>query len=92
MFTHLTWVTAALGAIKSMVRAKDFDRRMLFLATQLAHEHKMRKLLLTVLKLLFETLQAGETGARETGFEAKSIEGITIIRLIYLTVHGSRLL
>jgi len=75
-------VAQALSAIENMVRATDFDKRMLFLATQLAHEYKMRNLLLTVLKSLFETLQSDVTGTRETRFEAQTIENITIIRCI----------
>jgi hypothetical protein len=70
----------ALQMVETMVAAPDFDRRMLFLATQLAHETKMRHLLLTILQSLLETLQDDYT--RDASFEAKSVEGITLIRFV----------
>jgi hypothetical protein len=39
-----------------MVRAPDFDRKMLLLATQLAHDSDMKGLLLSVLDALLQTL------------------------------------
>jgi len=70
----------ALRLIEMMVSAPDFDRRMLFLATQLAHENKMRNLLLKVLGSLLQSLQTER--APQSNFEGRSIEGITLIRCI----------
>lgn len=41
-----------------MVRAKDFDRKMLLLATQLAHEANLKMLLHTILDSLLRFLQS----------------------------------
>jgi hypothetical protein len=43
-----------------MARATDFDRKMLILATQLAHESDMKGLLLSVLDALLQTLNITE--------------------------------
>lgn len=43
-----------------MVQAPDFDRKMLLLATQLAHESDMKGLLLSVLDALLQTLSHRE--------------------------------
>lgn len=43
-----------------MARAPDFDRKMLILATQLAHESDMKGLLLSVLDALLQTLNIPE--------------------------------
>lgn len=43
-----------------MVQAPDFDRKMLLLATQLAHESDMKGLLLAVLDALLQTLNFRE--------------------------------
>ncbi|KAG8729351.1 hypothetical protein FRC12_021042 [Ceratobasidium sp. 428] len=59
-----------------MVKAPDFDRKMLLLATQLAHEVKQKTLLLAVLEAMLRTLQQGQQGLE---LEADA-EGITIVR------------
>ncbi|KAG8884008.1 hypothetical protein FRB98_002649 [Tulasnella sp. 332] len=72
----------AIQAMYKMISAPDFDRKMLLLATQLAHENQMRGLLLAVLESLLFTLKADP--ARETGVEA-----ITLIRcLIRITLES----
>jgi hypothetical protein len=45
-----------------MTEAQDFDRKMLFLATNLAREVQNRQLLHSVLEALLETLKTGEGG------------------------------
>ncbi|TFK48044.1 hypothetical protein OE88DRAFT_1810744 [Heliocybe sulcata] len=65
----------AIRAIKNMVNASDFDRRMLLLATQMAHEMDLRRLLLSVLEALLQTLQ--DEASIETEFEA-----ITVVRCL----------
>jgi len=58
-----------------MVRAVDFDRRMILLACRLAHDLDMKNLLLNVLKALLETLDIRE--------KVESIsEAMTLIRCI----------
>jgi hypothetical protein len=56
-----------------MVKAPDFDRKMLLLATQLAHETKQKTLLLAILGAMLRTLQQGTHLGAET-------EGIMIVR------------
>lgn len=58
----------AIRAVVEMADAPDFDRKMLLLATKLAHEHKMRSLLLSILEKLLSTLQSN--AALETEVEA----------------------
>jgi hypothetical protein len=65
----------AIQAISDIVKAPDFDRRMLQLATQLSHESDMKKLLLTVLDALLKTITIGDKG--ET-----VVDGMTLIRCI----------
>lgn len=57
------------------MRSLDFDRKMLLLATRMAHESHMNQLLLTVLEALLRTLKRGEN------IEA-DIEATTLIRCI----------
>ncbi|KAF8599254.1 hypothetical protein BDV93DRAFT_609374 [Ceratobasidium sp. AG-I] len=63
----------AIQAVGDMVKASDFDRKMLLLATQLAHETKQKTLLLAILEAMLRTLQ------QEPQLEAES-EGITLVR------------
>ncbi len=65
----------AIKAVRDMVKAPDFDRKMLLLATQLANESDMKPLLLSVLEALLETLANQETHEIHT-------EAITLIRCI----------
>ncbi len=57
-----------------MVQAPDFDRKMLLLATQLANETDMKRLLLSVLEALLESLDAEQSEIHT--------EAITLIRCI----------
>lgn len=43
-----------------MIKAQDFDRKMLFLATDFAREAHNRPLLHSILEALLETLKNGE--------------------------------
>ncbi|KAF8845524.1 SPO22-domain-containing protein [Paxillus ammoniavirescens] len=58
------WLTryrrSATRAIKQMVEAPDFDRRMLLLACRLSHDSDMKRLLLSVLVCLLDTLNFRE--------------------------------
>lgn len=58
-----------------MVKAPDFDRKMLLLATQLANDTEMKRLLLSVLEALLETVGSGDNSDSHT-------EAITLIRCI----------
>lgn len=58
-----------------MVKASDFDRKMLLLATQLANESDMKTLLLSVLEELLRTLSSKES----PDFDA---ETLTLLRCI----------
>ncbi|GJJ13838.1 hypothetical protein Clacol_008095 [Clathrus columnatus] len=64
---------SAIRAIQDVVQAKDFDRRMLLLATQLAHDAGLKAVLLAVLDSLLQFLRS------QDGFES-DIEALTIIR------------
>jgi hypothetical protein len=59
-----------------MVKASDFDRKMLQLATQLSHERDMKALLLTVLEALLKTLPGGDKGSNML------LDTMTLIRCI----------
>ncbi|KAJ7115262.1 meiosis protein SPO22/ZIP4 like-domain-containing protein [Mycena epipterygia] len=65
----------AIRAIKDMVKAADFDRKMLLLATQISHESEMKTVLLSVLEALLKTLKIENSG--ET-----VVEAMTLIRCI----------
>jgi len=58
-----------------MVEAPDFDRKMLFLATQLSHELEMKSVLLNALEALFKTLKASHSGE-------SVVEAMTLLRCI----------
>ena len=58
-----------------MVKAPDFDRKMLLLATQLANAIQMKRLLLSVLEALLETVETQDGGQIHP-------EAITLIRCI----------
>ncbi|KAH7330708.1 hypothetical protein B0J17DRAFT_580131, partial [Rhizoctonia solani] len=63
----------AIHAVENMMSASDFDRKMLLLATQLAHETKQKTLLLAVLEAMYKTLH------REPHIDIET-EGITLAR------------
>jgi hypothetical protein len=77
----LTLDPTAVSAVKGIVGSPDFDRRMLLLATSMAHESDMKNLLLTVLEVLLKTLK------RDSGLEA-DVEAITLVRCIVRLVHS----
>ena len=76
----LNFDRTAVSAVKAIVGSPDFARRMLLLATSMAHESDMKTLLLTVLEALLKTLK------RENGLEA-DVEAITLVRCIIRLVH-----
>ena len=45
-----------------MLKAPDFDRQMLLLATQISHRSEMKSVLLAVLESLLKTLKIGSGG------------------------------
>ncbi|THH12968.1 hypothetical protein EW146_g7196 [Bondarzewia mesenterica] len=70
----------AIQATKNMVNASHFDRKMLLMATRLAHESDLKGLLLTVLQELSKAVRGRE------GLEG-DIDAIAVLRcLIRLTV------
>ncbi|KIK99445.1 hypothetical protein PAXRUDRAFT_30503 [Paxillus rubicundulus Ve08.2h10] len=68
-------VHQATRAIKQMVEAPDFDRRMLLLACRLSHDSDMKGLLLSVLVCLLDTLNFRENVDTVT-------DAMTLIRCI----------
>jgi len=62
-----------------MVRAPDFDRKMLLLATQLAHESDMKGLLLSALDALLQTLNIREGDS--------VVEAMIVIRCAIRLIH-----
>ena len=56
-----------------MTDAPDFDRKMLLVATQLAHEHQMKYLLLNILEAMAGSLSSA-AGTSST------VEGLTLVR------------
>ncbi|KIM47342.1 hypothetical protein M413DRAFT_23558 [Hebeloma cylindrosporum] len=64
----------AIRAIHDMVKAPDFDRKMLLLATQISHQSEMKGVLLAVLENLLKTLKIGSN--------AEVVEAITLNRCI----------
>ena len=62
-----------------MVKAADFDRKMLLVATQLAHESDLKKVLLVSLEALLSTLRSH--GPMDTDIEAVCLVRC-IIRLV----------
>ncbi|KAJ7223591.1 meiosis protein SPO22/ZIP4 like-domain-containing protein [Mycena pura] len=70
----------AIRAVREMVKAADFDRKMLLLATQISHESDMKPVLLSVLEALLKTLTF-ENSSGETVVEAMALIRC-IIRLV----------
>lgn len=71
----------AIRAIHDMTNAPDFDRHMLFLATQLSHQSDMKPVLLTVLESLLKTLKIGSNGD-------VVVEAMALIRCIIRLAHS----
>ncbi|OSX68031.1 hypothetical protein POSPLADRAFT_1064401 [Postia placenta MAD-698-R-SB12] len=71
----LTAVHQAIDAVKRMAAASDFNRKMLLLATQLANEFDMKKVLLSVLEALLHTVQSSD--GNDLGHDT-----VTLIRCI----------
>lgn len=72
----------AINAIKDVVNAPDFDRRMLILATQITHRSDNRRVLIVVLECLLKSLKVG------SGSEAVP-ETMTLLRCIIKLILGS---
>jgi len=64
-----------------MLKAPDFDRKMLLLATQISHQSEMRGVLLSVLESLLKTLKIGSSGE-------VIVEAMTLVRCIVKLVLG----
>ncbi|KAF7293678.1 hypothetical protein MIND_01147800 [Mycena indigotica] len=71
----------AIRAVREMVKAVDFDRKMLLLATQISHESEMKTVLITVLEALLKTLKVEKNNGGETVVEAMALVRC-IIRLV----------
>jgi hypothetical protein len=67
----------AIHSINQMIKAPDFDRKMLLLATQLAHENKLKPLLLAVLEGLLKTMRTDGKAPLES-----EVEALTLIRFV----------
>ncbi|KAF8179159.1 meiosis protein SPO22/ZIP4 like-domain-containing protein [Pholiota molesta] len=65
----------ATRAIHDMLKAPDFDRKMLLLATQISHQSEMKGVLLAVLESLLKTLKIGSN-------TEVVIEAMTLVRCI----------
>lgn len=63
----------AVRALRDMVKAPDFERRMLLLVTQLSHKAGMNILLLSVLEALLTTLNTRDS-------IDTIVEAVTLIR------------
>ncbi|EJD55026.1 hypothetical protein AURDEDRAFT_50807, partial [Auricularia subglabra TFB-10046 SS5] len=63
----------AIRAVRAMAKAPGYDRKMLLLATQLAHERDLKPLLVAILEALLTDLRA------QTGID-NEVEAVTLIR------------
>ena len=77
---HVNGYLVAIRAIHDMVKAPDFDRKMLLLATQISHQSEMKGVLLAVLESLLKTLKIGSN--------AEVAEAMTLIRCILKLILG----
>lgn len=57
------------------MKAPDFDRKMLLVATQISHQSEMKSVLLAVLESLLKTLKVGSNGDA-------IVEAMTLMRCI----------
>ena len=64
-----------------MQKAPDFDRKMLLLATHIAHRSEMRLVLLSVLNNLLKTLKFGASGEIV-------VEAMTLLRCMIKLILG----
>ncbi|KAF5339435.1 hypothetical protein D9611_009828 [Ephemerocybe angulata] len=71
----------AIRSINEMQKAPDFDRKMLLLATQVAHRSEMRLVLLSVLNHLLKTLKFGSSGEIV-------VEAMTLLRCMIKLILG----
>ncbi|KAF6758826.1 meiosis protein SPO22/ZIP4 like-domain-containing protein [Ephemerocybe angulata] len=86
---YVTFLTAvyqgleneAIRSINEMQKAPDFDRKMLLLATQVAHRSEMRLVLLSVLNHLLKTLKFGCSGEIV-------VEAMTLLRCMIKLILG----
>ncbi|KAF9481252.1 SPO22-domain-containing protein [Pholiota conissans] len=72
---HQGLESEATRAIHDMVKAPDFDRKMLLLATQISHQSDMKGALLAVLESLLKTLKIGSN-------TEVVVEAMTLVRCI----------
>ncbi|KAJ7066261.1 meiosis protein SPO22/ZIP4 like-domain-containing protein [Mycena amicta] len=77
----------AIRAVREMVKAADFDRKMLLLATQISHDSEMKTVLLTVLEALLTTLRLEKNSAGETAVEAMALIRCMIRLVVKLLVE-----
>lgn len=68
-------ILIAISVVQDILKAPDFDRKMLLLATQISHQSEMKIVLLSVLEALLKTLKVENSG--ET-----VVEAMTLIRCI----------
>ena len=71
----------AIRSINEMQKAPDFDRKMLLLATHIAHRSEMRLVLLSVLNNLLKTLKFGASGEIV-------VEAMTLLRCMIKLILG----
>ncbi|KAF9527894.1 meiosis protein SPO22/ZIP4 like-domain-containing protein [Crepidotus variabilis] len=71
----------AIHAVRDMLNASDFDRRMLLLATQISYQSEMKPVLLAVLESLLKTLKAESNGDCIS-------EAMTLVRCIVKLILG----
>ena len=72
---------SAICAVKEMQAAPDFDRNMLLLATQICHRSEQKRILLSVLVALLDTLKLGSS--REI-----VVEAVALLRCIIKLILG----
>ncbi|PPQ85089.1 LOW QUALITY PROTEIN: hypothetical protein CVT25_009048 [Psilocybe cyanescens] len=77
----LTAIHQAIRAVQDMLKAPDFDRKMLLVATQISHQSEMKPVLLVVLESLLKTLNIGSNGEIV-------VEAMTLMRCIVKLVFN----
>ena len=89
-------IYVAIRAIHDMVKAPDFDRKMLLLATQISHKSEMKTVLLTALECLLKAVVDVDVTRKNGGWCPSSnnasgnannpgdvvVESMTLIRCI----------
>jgi hypothetical protein len=75
-------ISTAIASVHGIVKAPDYDRNMLLLATQLSNESKMRTLLLSTLEALLQTFKARDSSSDSI------VEAITLSRCIIKLIQS----